>query len=57
MLRPTRELIAADEKHFAAIAESLQQSIADLSDRLETERKAPGGIGQEAMDRDMASTG
>jgi DNA helicase IV len=46
-------LIAGDERHFAAIAESLEQSIADLSDRLDAERKAPGGIGQEAMDRDM----
>jgi len=46
-------LIAGDERHFAALAESLEQSIADLSDRLDAERKAPGGIGQEAMDRDM----
>jgi hypothetical protein len=46
-------LIAGDEQHFAAIAESLEQSIADLSGRLDVERKAPGGIGQEAMDRDM----
>jgi DNA helicase IV len=46
-------LIATDERHFAAIAESLEQSIADLSQRLDAERKAPGGIGQEAMDRDM----
>ena len=46
-------LIAGDEQHFAAIAESLEQSITDLSDRLDAERKAPGGIGQEAMDRDM----
>ncbi|HEX6932722.1 MAG TPA: RNA polymerase recycling motor ATPase HelR [Streptosporangiaceae bacterium] len=46
-------LIAGDERHFAAIAESLEQAIADLSDRLDTERKSPGGIGQEAMDRDM----
>jgi hypothetical protein len=46
-------LIAGDEQHFAAIAESLEQSIADLSDRLDAERKAPGGIGQAAMDRDM----
>ena len=46
-------LIADDEQHFAAIAESLEQSIADLSDRLEAERRAPGGIGQAAMDRDM----
>ncbi|HEY7047314.1 MAG TPA: RNA polymerase recycling motor ATPase HelR [Jatrophihabitantaceae bacterium] len=46
-------LIAADEQHFAAIAESLEQSIAELSDRLDAERKSPGGIGQEAMDRDL----
>ena len=46
-------LIAGDERHFAAIAESLAQTIADLSDRLDAARKAPGGIGQEAMDRDL----
>ena len=46
-------LIAGDEQHFAAIAESLGQSIADLSDRLDAERQTPGGIGQAAMDRDM----
>jgi hypothetical protein len=46
-------LIAADEKHFAAIAESLEHSISELSDRLETTRRAPGGTGQAAMDRDM----
>jgi DNA helicase IV len=46
-------LIAEDEQHFAAIAESLDQSIAELADRLDAMRKAPGGIGQEAMDRDM----
>jgi DNA helicase IV len=46
-------LIAGDEQHFAAIAWSLEQSIADLSGRLDAERSAPGGIGQAAMDRDM----
>src|SRR3984885_4721495 len=46
-------LIGGDEQHFAAMAESLQESIADLSARLDAERQAPGGIGQEAMDRDM----
>ncbi|MGP4026526.1 RNA polymerase recycling motor ATPase HelR [Actinomadura sp. 3N407] len=46
-------LIAADEQHFAAIAESLEQSIADLSDRLDAERRAPGGSGQKALERDM----
>ena len=46
-------LIAGDEQHFAAIAECLEQSITGLSDLLDAERKTPGGIGQEAMDRDM----
>ncbi|MEW2086700.1 RNA polymerase recycling motor ATPase HelR [Streptomyces sp. NPDC005283] len=46
-------LIAGDEQHFAAIAESLEQSIAELSDRLDAELKAPGGVGRQAMDRDM----
>ncbi|MGK5627574.1 RNA polymerase recycling motor ATPase HelR [Streptomyces sp. URMC 123] len=45
-------LISGDERHFAAISESLRQSIAELSARLEAARKAPGGIGREAMDRD-----
>src|SRR5215207_7504555 len=46
-------LIATDEQHFAALAGSLEQSIADLSERLDTERRAPGGTGQEALDRDL----
>ena len=46
-------LIGGDERHFAAIAESLDRSVAELSGRLEAARKAPGGIGQEAMDRDI----
>lgn len=46
-------LIAGDERHFAAIAASLQHSIAELSDRLGTELRAPTGEGQEAMDRDL----
>jgi hypothetical protein len=46
-------LISGDEQHFAAIAESLERSIADLSSRLDAERKAPGGMGQKALDRDM----
>ncbi len=46
-------LIAVDEQHFRAIAQSLKQSIADLSDRLDAERQAPGGIGQKALERDL----
>jgi hypothetical protein len=45
-------LIADDERHFAAIAESLDRSIADLTERLDTTRKAPGGIGRRALERD-----
>ncbi|MFE9443595.1 RNA polymerase recycling motor ATPase HelR [Streptomyces sp. NPDC006602] len=45
-------LIAGDEQHFAAIAECLEQAIAELSDRLDAERRAPGGVGRQAMDRD-----
>ncbi|MEU6320338.1 RNA polymerase recycling motor ATPase HelR [Streptomyces sp. NPDC047009] len=45
-------LIAGDEQHFAALAECLEQSIAEVSDRLDAERKAPGGLGRQAMDRD-----
>jgi DNA helicase IV len=46
-------LIAEDERQFAAIAESLQSSIAELSDRLELQRRSPAGIGQKALDRDQ----
>ncbi|HUR73208.1 MAG TPA: RNA polymerase recycling motor ATPase HelR [Sporichthya sp.] len=55
-------LIAGDERHFAAIAASLDRSIADLVERLATARKAAGeseaasvsaGTGQAAMDRDL----
>ncbi|MFJ7147167.1 RNA polymerase recycling motor ATPase HelR [Streptomyces sp. NPDC100445] len=45
-------LIGGDEEHFAAVAECLEQSVAELSGRLEAERRAPGGRGRQAMDRD-----
>ncbi|WP_411151172.1 RNA polymerase recycling motor ATPase HelR [Streptomyces sp. A30] len=45
-------LITGDEQHFAAIAECLQQTIAELSDSLDAQRRAPGGMGRQAMDRD-----
>jgi DNA helicase IV len=46
-------LIAGDERHLSAVAESLEQQIADLSERLDAERKTPGGIGRKALDRDL----
>ncbi|MFI5726487.1 RNA polymerase recycling motor ATPase HelR [Streptomyces cyaneofuscatus] len=45
-------LIADDERHFAAIARTLDASIAELTGRLDAERRAPGGTGRQAMDRD-----
>ncbi|MER6284494.1 RNA polymerase recycling motor ATPase HelR [Streptomyces sviceus] len=45
-------LVAADEEHFAAIAQCLEETIAELSATLAATLRAPGGIGQEAMDRD-----
>ncbi|TQL48123.1 hypothetical protein FB562_1205 [Homoserinimonas aerilata] len=47
------ELIGDDENHFVAIAESLEQSAVELSDRLDVLRRAPGGAGQEALERDL----
>jgi len=46
-------MIAGDELHLAAVAESLAQQIADLSDQLDVQRKAPGGKGRVALDRDL----
>jgi DNA helicase IV len=46
-------LIAGDEQHLAAVADSLEQQIADLSERLDAQRKAPGGTGRRALDRDL----
>lgn len=45
-------LIAADEAHLAAIAESLERSVADLSERRDAALRLPGGTDQAAMDRD-----
>lgn len=47
------DLIATDEQHFAAIAETLEQSIADLSRRLDATRSQRVGEGQAALDRDF----
>ena len=46
-------LVAADEVHFAAIARSLEHTITELSDRLDTVRRAPAGHGQTALERDQ----
>ena len=46
-------LIAADERHLAAVAATLEHSVADLSARLDAARRAPGGSGTEALERDQ----
>lgn len=51
-LKAAPALIADDERHFAAIARSLEETIAELTGRLDAERRAPGGTGRQAMDRD-----
>ncbi|MEU4273044.1 RNA polymerase recycling motor ATPase HelR [Streptomyces sp. NPDC026092] len=45
-------LIAGDEQHFAAVADCLDRTIAELSEQLDAARKAPGGAGREALERD-----
>ncbi|MER6116678.1 RNA polymerase recycling motor ATPase HelR [Streptomyces sp. NPDC001743] len=47
------DLIAGDERHFAAIAACLDQSVTELSARLDAARRSPGGMGRQAMDRDI----
>ncbi|WOP19098.1 RNA polymerase recycling motor ATPase HelR [Raineyella sp. LH-20] len=46
-------LIAQDERHFATVARALDRQIAGLEDRLATLRRAPGGRGRQALDRDL----
>ncbi len=42
-----------DEEHFEAIEESLEQTISELSERLDAERTAPARAGQEVLERDL----
>ena len=46
-------LIAADEQHFAVIVEALETTVAELSDRLDAQRRAPVGRGQGVLERDL----
>jgi hypothetical protein len=45
-------LIAADDRRFAAIADALDATTADLAERLDAVRRQPAGRGQETLDRD-----
>jgi hypothetical protein len=46
-------LVAADDEHLAAISRCLDETVADLSDRLEAALRAPAGHGQQALERDL----
>ncbi|MCR5980350.1 AAA family ATPase [Gordonia jinghuaiqii] len=46
-------LIADDERHFAVITTSLRHAVGTATDRLDAVRRAEGGKGRRAMDRDM----
>jgi hypothetical protein len=46
-------LIAQDEQHFSATAESLDRSVADLTDRLAAVRTSAGESSTEAFERDQ----
>ncbi|GEA87507.1 RNA polymerase recycling motor ATPase HelR [Cellulomonas cellasea] len=46
-------LTAADEQHLAAVAAALDEQVADLSRRLDDARRAPGGSGTAALERDQ----
>lgn len=50
--KATPALIAADERQFAAIADTLHASITDLSTRLEARRRDPAGRGAQTLERD-----
>jgi hypothetical protein len=45
--------IGDDQRHFAAIADNLTRSVAELSERLDAVRRERGGAGQVAMERDQ----
>ncbi|WP_017545810.1 RNA polymerase recycling motor ATPase HelR [Nocardiopsis prasina] len=46
-------LVSDDERHLAAIRDTLERSVSDLSARLDERRRAPTGKVREVMDRDM----
>ncbi|WP_242609575.1 RNA polymerase recycling motor ATPase HelR [Agromyces ramosus] len=47
------KLVAGDEQHFAAIAQCLEQTVGDVTARLDAVRRAPARMGQEAVERDL----
>ncbi|MEU4243740.1 RNA polymerase recycling motor ATPase HelR [Actinoplanes sp. NPDC026619] len=51
--KATPALIAADERHFAEIAGSVERLLAELGGRLDAVRKDAAGKGRQAVDRDQ----
>lgn len=47
------DLIAVDEQHFAAIAQSLDRSRSELAERLDAARRTHAAAGGETVERDM----
>ena len=45
-------LTADDERHFAVVAECLEELVSDLSRRLDVRRRDPAGFGQQTLERD-----
>ncbi|WP_336707333.1 RNA polymerase recycling motor ATPase HelR [Oerskovia sp. USHLN155] len=46
-------LVDRDEQHLAAIAATLDETVADVSARLDAARRSPGGSGTLALERDQ----
>ena len=46
-------LVEQDERHLALVAATLAVQVASISEQLDVLRKAPGGKGRGAMDRDL----
>jgi DNA helicase IV len=51
--KAAHDLVGRDEQHFTTLATCLQDTLADLSARLDAVRRAPAGQGQQALDRDL----
>ncbi|MCS3843775.1 hypothetical protein [Microbacterium sp. AK031] len=51
--KATPALISSDEEHFAAIARTVRDSVADASARLDRALSAPSGVGGSAVERDL----
>ncbi|TSI17631.1 RNA polymerase recycling motor ATPase HelR [Brevibacterium aurantiacum] len=52
--KDTPELISADDAHFARISGRIDSELAAVESRLADLRRAPGGSGEAALDRDSA---